>query len=162
MRMMIVAALGLGLCFAPASAEAQQRSEQGMALAREIIALSKSVETSDAMMDAIRPVLVSQYRHQGMNERDANRLVEIFFEEMASEHEAIIELSAIAYVDRFTDQQLREVRDFLATPTGRAWSDASIDLTAALAQAGMVFGEQAGMRAVQRLSEERAGARGPS
>ncbi len=162
MKIKMVAALGLAFWLVTAPVHAQQRSEQGMALAREIITLSKGVETSNAMLETMRPLMVAQNRQQGMSERDASRLVDLFFEEMASEYDAIIELSAIAYVDRFSVQQLTEIRDFLASPAGRALSDATPELTAAMTQAGAVIGEQAGLRAAERFRQERTGGQGPS
>jgi hypothetical protein len=136
-------------------AAAAQHSERELALAREILVLSRSVETMNAMMDTMAPGITADFRSRGVSERDAARMTELFLEEFAAEHDGIIELTAIAYAESFNEEQLTDIRDFLASPSGRAMSAAQPELSAALARAGMVIGEEAGVRAAQRLLDER-------
>lgn len=144
------------------AAAAQEPPAQELTLAREIITLGKSVDMMNTMMGTMRPALIDQYRSQGLSQDAAERLVEIFLEEFADEHDAIIELAAIAYAERFTEQQLIDVRDFLASPSGRAWSDAAPEMTEAMSRAGMIIGEEVGVRAVRRFQQERERGRDPS
>jgi hypothetical protein len=145
------------------AAHAQEaRPDRELALAREIIELGKSIETMNALMATMTPAMVDQYRAQGMSEALAERLVQIFLEEFAAEQDAIIELTAVAYADRFTEQQLVDIRDFLASPSGREYSAAGPELTAAMSRAGMIIGEEVGLRAAARLRQERERGSDPS
>lgn len=154
-RVVAAAAAAWSMCSGLAAAQ-QQQPERELALAREILELGKTVETMNAMMETMTPAMAEQYRAQGMSERNAQRLVELFLEEWAREQNDIVELSASAYAERFTEQQLTDIRDFLASPSGRAWSEAGPELTAAMSRVGMVVGEEVGMRAAERLRQEHA------
>jgi len=161
LRMMAaVCAAGL-MCGAPAWA--QQHPESELALAREIIELGKAVETMNAMLEAMRPALVQQQRGLGMSAQNAERFVDLYFEEFARELDSIINLSAVAYAERFTEPELTDIRNFMASPSGLAWSAAAPELTAAMSRAGMIFGEEAAQRAAERMRQEReSGGQGPS
>ena len=143
---------------------AQESTAREMELSREILHLAKSVETMNAMMATMAPMMTDDYVSRGLSRRDAARLTEIFLEEFAAEQNGIIELAAAAYADAFTEAELTDIRDFFASPSGAAFARATPDLTAALSRAGAVIGEQVGVRAAQRLEGERRRGRegGPS
>lgn len=134
---------------------AAQESAREMELSREILHLAKSVETMNAMMGTMAPMMTEDYVSRGVQRADAERLTAIFLEEFAAEQDAIIELAATAYAGAFTEAQLTDIRNFYASPSGQAFASATPDLTAALSRAGAVIGEEVGMRAAQRLEDER-------
>ncbi|MBY0564267.1 MAG: DUF2059 domain-containing protein [Hyphomonadaceae bacterium] len=140
----------------PAQAQSAAATDAEMALAREIIELSNTQRIMDEMMSAMAPQMADQIVATGASREAANRFVELFMEEFASEGPRIAELGGIAYAGAFTERELRDLRDFYASPTGRVFAEKAPELSAAMAQAGAIIGEDAATRALRRFEAELA------
>lgn len=68
----------------------------------------------------------------------------------------MLELGAIAYANKFTDQELIDLAAFLRTPSGRAWAENQNEIAAAMMQAGMLVGQEVAARVLERVHRQPA------
>jgi uncharacterized protein len=124
-------------------------------IARAVIELAGSADRMEVMLDTMLPAVVESARVQGgLGEAQARRYGELFAEEFRSDMPAIIDMSAAAYAEAFSEAELTDMRTFFASPTGQALRARGSELTASMTRAGMVVGERASARAIARLRRE--------
>jgi len=137
-----------------AAAFAQDRSSpERLALARDVMLLSGGEAAFTGMMDQLRPVMLQDFRSRGVSEQTANHLIDFMMQEFAVEAPRFVELGAIAYADAFTEDELRAIADFLRTPAGRSMIEHQAEIAGAMAQAGMVIGEEIAARMIERMRQ---------
>jgi len=154
MRSLVFATFSLvvSLCGA---AHAQTHSEEQLALAREVVELSDARTAMRDMLDMMAPQMADQIVASGASREYANRFVELFLQEFEAEAPRLLELVSIAYAGELTAEQLRDVRDFYASPSGRALIGSMSAINTAMSRAGMIMGEEMGQRALARMEAER-------
>ena len=86
---------------------------------------------------------------------ETQRLQQILAEEFRASTPEMVSGIADVYAG-LTEPQLRELVAFLRSPSGRAFVDMQNSAQSALDQLGERVGEQVGLRALQRLEQERA------
>jgi hypothetical protein len=139
------------------AAFAQERpSEERMALAREVLVLSGGEASFTGMIDQMRPLMLQDLRARGVSEEMAQRIINLTTEEYAREAPRFVELGAIAYANAFTDQELRDIADFLRTPSGRSMSAHQTEIAGAMMQAGAIIGQEVGLRVMERVRTQPA------
>ncbi|MBX3429460.1 MAG: DUF2059 domain-containing protein [Hyphomonadaceae bacterium] len=154
LRLLLAVCLWLGL---GVSAMAQERpSEERLALAREVMSLSGGEAGFLDMMEQMRPILLQDMRSQGVSEEMANRFTELFVQEFAQEAPRLVELGALAYANKFTDQELQDLAVFLRTPSGQAWVANQNEIAAAMMRAGMLVGQEVAARVIERARQRPA------
>jgi|CXWL01.1.fsa_nt_gi hypothetical protein len=126
-------------------------------LAREVVRASGSAETAQRILQGSRePFIANVQRGGSYNQADAERLWDLFMEEVEVELPVLIDGFARLYAETFTAEQLVDMRDFYTSPSGRALVAQLPDFAIAGQAAGYNMGAQAGTRAEQRFRAERA------
>jgi hypothetical protein len=137
-----------------ATARAQTPSEESLVVAREVVVLAGGEAAAHAMMETMRPMMLADLRSRGVPQDFAERYVVLFIEEFRVEMPRLNELSAIAYAGAFTLEQLREMRAFFGSETGRALAAHAPELTAAMTRAGALIAEDIAPRVIARMESE--------
>lgn len=150
-----VLCLWMGLSVSALAQEAPPPPER-VALAREVMVLSGGEQGFLDMMEQMRPMMLQNMRTQGVSEEIANRVTELFVQEFRQEAPRMLELGAIAYANKFTDQELIDLAAFLRTPSGRAWAENQNEIAAAMMQAGMLVGQEVAARVLERVRRQPA------
>lgn len=137
------------------TAEAHAQDERA-ALAREAVQLLEVASTFEQMMVDLSPVVAEGMANQlRLSPSETQRLQQILAEEFRASTPEMVSGIADVYAG-LTEPQLRELVAFLRSPSGRAFVDMQNSAQSALDQLGERVGEQVGLRALQRLEQERA------
>lgn len=147
-------AMACAAFFLTSTASAQSIAEERLSIAREIVELSGATDNMRSMMQTMQPILRDGIRSRGLSEEQAEVFVRYFTEEFQADMPRIIEMAAATYADTFSVEELTELRAFWASPTGRALRRNQPNILAMMTRAGALFGEQAGMRAAQRMAAD--------
>jgi uncharacterized protein len=145
-------AVAAALWTSPSSA--QTPSAESLAVAREVVVLTGGEDAMRTMMDTMRPMMLEDLRGRGLPQDVAERYVTLFIEEFDRETPRIIELSAVAYAGAFSLEELREIRAFFRTDTGRAVAERTPELMSAMTRAGALIAEEIAPRVVARMQSE--------
>jgi hypothetical protein len=154
MRVFFFAAFSLAAALL-GTARAQTYSEEHLALAREVVALSDAEGAMGEMLDLMAPEMANQIVASGASREFATRYVELFREEFRADAPRMAEMLSVAYAGAFTLQELRDVRDFYASPSGRSLVAKTGEINQAMSRVGMLLGEEVGQRALARMEAER-------
>lgn len=143
----------LALTFGP---EAQAQEAERTALAREAVELLEVGATFEQMMVDLSPVVAEGMANQlRLNTAETLRLQQILVEEFRASTPEMVEGIANIYATGLTEPQLQELVVFLRSPTGRTFVDIQNSAQSALDELGARVGEQVGLRALERLQQER-------
>lgn len=150
----------LALMFAAGGAAHAQPApaytEEQLAMAREVVAMSGAEAAVDEMLDSMTPLMAEQIVSSGAPRELANRFVEIFREEFRADLPRLLEMISVGYAGALTLEELRDVRDFYASPSGRALVGSMTEINATMVRVGEVMGRELGERALVRLQAEQA------
>lgn len=135
-------------------ASAQSIAEERLSIAREIVELSGATDNMRTMMQSMQPVLREGVRSRGLSEQQADVFVRYFTEEFQGETPRLLEMAAATYADAFSVEELAELRAFWASATGRALRRNQPNILSMMTRAGALIGEQAGLRAAQRMAAD--------
>lgn len=155
MRAGIMAAALAALTLTVAPPAGAQEADRA-ALAREAVQLLEVAATFEQMMVDLSPILADGMANQlRLSRGDTERLQQILAEEFRASTPEMVEGIAGVYASGLSEPQLRELVTFLRSPTGREFVDIQNSAQSALDQLGERVGEQVGLRALQRLEQER-------
>lgn len=125
-----------------------------VAIAREVVELSGATDALGTVLDTMAPMMLDSMRARGVSPERANRYMEIVREEFMAEIPRVRDLIALAYANEFDEPQLREMRDFWATPTGQRLRQRMPALMEVMQQAGRLIGLEVAQRATARFQAE--------
>ena len=146
------AVVALGLAFAAPAAAQDSRAE----LAREVVALMDIEATLVEMMDTLSPIVASSAAQDlQLSPSEVGRFTEILQEEFRKETPAMVERMAEVYSETVEEADLRNIRDFLRTPSGQAMIANQGMLQSAMEREGRDFGMRVALSALGRLMTER-------
>jgi len=137
-----------------ARAQTAAHSAEQLALAQEVVELSGAESIMRDMMKLAGPQIAQTLIARGASSETAARFVEIFLEEFDADAHRVLELMALTYAASFSEAELRDLRDFYASSTGRALVARMPEITATMAHVGALVGEDVGRRAAARLTAE--------
>lgn len=152
MKAWVAAGLALFFLFTPRAAA--QPTDTRLALAREVIELSGGLDSMGQMLNAMQPQMLADLRQRGVSDEDAALFISYFIEEFRQDGPQMIELMARTYADRFSEADLESMRAFWASHAGQALREATPELAAAMMGVGMQLGQEAGLRAAERMTED--------
>lgn len=146
-----LAVLGILMLALAGTARADDASR--LAVAREVVQLSGAEQQVRRMVDIMEPLFVSSVR-SAYPEDQAQRLGQLFVEELNAEIPSMIEDAAAAYAHALSEEDLVAMREFYRSPAGQHMVQSLPAVSAALQSAGAAAGQAAGQRAAQRLHDE--------
>lgn len=156
MRFVVIAAVSLFVALSGVSrAQTPAYTEEHLGLAREVVALSGAERAMTDMLDVMAPQMADMIVTSGATREFANRFVELFREEFLIEAPRMMEMISVGYAGVLTVQELRDARDFYASPSGRALVARTSELNATMSRVGETIGQEIAQRALARMEAER-------
>lgn len=149
-----VIALALGVAFwAPQPAWAQETKAE---LAREVMVLMDVEATLVDMMDTLAPIIAGgSVNDLELTPSEEGRLTELLREEFRNGTPSMVGRIAEAFAEHISEADLRNIRDFLRTPSGQAMVATQGQLDVVMEREGQQFGMRVALQAFTRLMEER-------
>lgn len=120
-------------------AAAPVRADEGLTIAREIIAITFPEPQREQMVRGMMETMMQQVRQasppvsqdQGVKvivDRFSNRMIERIMPLFNRHLPALLDAMAVAYANRFSIEELTVVRDFAQTPAGSRFLSESMDI----------------------------------
>ena len=156
-RFLAAVAVVLVLWSAPAQAQTASNPPDParVALAREVVAVVGADKLFLELLQTTQGDFTARVMASGQYDAaGAQRVWEIFVEEVEAGTPAFLEEIAQVYAREFTEDQLRDLLAFWTSPTGRIVSSKQMSLMMAGQRAGAALGARAGLGAEQRYREE--------
>ncbi|WP_020185750.1 DUF2059 domain-containing protein [Methylopila sp. 73B] len=116
----IGAAAGLALAVSAAPAWADETQEAKLKTAREVIDVSGAAET----FDGIIPIFLDEAKRTFVRTRpelskDFDEVIKTLQPEFEARREQLLNDVATVYAERFSDQELTDIKTFYTTPSGK-------------------------------------------
>lgn len=116
----IGAAAGLALAVSVAPAWADETQEAKLKTAREVIDVSGAAET----FDGIVPIFLDEAKRTFVRTRpelskDFDEVIKTLQPEFEARREQLLNDVAAVYAERFSDQELTDIKTFYTTPSGK-------------------------------------------
>ncbi|GLK57802.1 hypothetical protein JOD31_003238 [Methylopila capsulata] len=116
----IGAAAGLALAVSAAPAWADETQEAKLKTAREVIDVSGAAET----FDGIIPIFLDEAKRTFVRTRpelskDFDEVIKTLQPEFEARREQLLNDVATVYAERFSDQELTDIKTFYMTPSGK-------------------------------------------
>lgn len=148
--------LAMGLFCAPAAAQEPPPSATELAVAREVVQVSGAEAMMTQMMDLMLPMIRNQMTSVGASAETADRFASLVREEFLVDFPRMLDMTALAYAQVFTEAELLELRDFYASPTGSKLVATAPQITEAMSRVGREVGREVGLRALARMQAEQS------
>lgn len=126
-------------------------SPERLALARDVMMASGGEQLFNDMFEQMRPLMAQDMRSRGVSTELAQRIITMTADEYRREAPRFVELGAIAYAGKFSEQELRDIAAFYRSPAGRALIENQAEIAGAMMQAGVIIGQEIALRIQERL-----------